>query len=63
MQIDDRMAVDVVHVEHAWWYPEAKGPEHEWRRSAANLLFGHRHFDPESGAEALRGSLGRVSRA
>jgi len=63
VHVDDRMAIDMVHVEHAWWYPEAKGPDHEWRRSAANMLFGHRHFDPDSGAEALRGSLCRVTRA
>jgi anaerobic selenocysteine-containing dehydrogenase len=63
VHLDDRLAGDVVHVEHAWWYPECLGPEHGWKDSAANLLFGHEHFDPDSGAEALRGSLCRVGRA
>ncbi len=63
VHVDDRLAVDVAHAEHAWWYPEAKGPDHEWRRSAANMLFGHQHFDPDSGAEALRGTLCRACRA
>jgi len=58
---DDRLVEDVVHVEHAWWYPERAGADHGWRESAANLLFGHKHFDPDSGAEALRGVLCRVS--
>lgn len=63
VHLDQRLTADVVHAEHAWWYPESPGPEHEWRRSAANLLFGHQNFDPESGAEPLRGSLCRVHRA
>jgi anaerobic selenocysteine-containing dehydrogenase len=63
IHLDGRMAENTVHAEHAWWYPEEAGPEHGWSRSAANLLFGHRHFDPDSGAEPLRGSLCRVVRA
>ena len=60
VHFDDRLAEDVVHVEHAWWYPERAGADHGWRESSANLLFGHEHFDPDSGAEALRGALCRV---
>jgi anaerobic selenocysteine-containing dehydrogenase len=63
VHLDDRLAEDVVHVEHAWWYPERAGADHGWRESAANLLFGHEHFDPDSGAEALRGALCRVGQA
>ena len=47
----------------AWWYPERAGADHGWRESSANLLFGHEHFDPDSGAEALRGALCRVGQA
>ena len=60
---DDSLAPDVIHAEHAWWFPERKGPDHGWRESCVNLLFGHEHFDPDSGAEALKCSLCRVERA
>jgi anaerobic selenocysteine-containing dehydrogenase len=59
---DDGLAPDVVHAEHAWWFPEAPGPDHGWRESCANLLYGHEHFDPDSGAEALKCSLCQVER-
>jgi anaerobic selenocysteine-containing dehydrogenase len=60
---DDGLTPDVVHAEHAWWYPERQGPDHGWRESCVNLLFGHEHFDPDSGAEPLKCSLCRVERA
>ena len=60
---DDGLAPDVIHAEHAWWFPERKGPDHGWRESCVNLLFGHEHFDPDSGAEALKCSLCRIERA
>ncbi len=60
---DDGLAPDVIHAEHAWWFPERKGPDHGWRESCVNLLFGHEHFDPDCGAEALKCSLCRVERA
>jgi len=62
VHLDGRLAEDVVHAEHAWWYPERAQPGHGWRESCANLLYGHRHFDPHSGAEAIRGTLCRVER-
>ncbi len=52
----------VVHVEHAWWFPERPAPGHGWRESNANLLFGGDHFDPDTGAEPLKCHLCRVSR-
>jgi anaerobic selenocysteine-containing dehydrogenase len=59
---DDGLAPDVIHAEHAWWFPERQGPDHGWRESCVNLLFGHEHFDPDSGAEALKCSLCRIER-
>jgi anaerobic selenocysteine-containing dehydrogenase len=63
VHLDDRLAEDVVHAEHAWWYPERAETGHGWRESCANLLYGHEYFDPQSGAETLRGVLCRVERA
>ncbi len=57
---DDRLPVDVVHAEHAWWFPEEDGPDFGCFRSNANVLFGHEHFDPDSGAEPLKCLLCRV---
>ncbi len=54
---DESLQPDVVHVEHAWWFAEEPGPEHSCFRSNANLLFGHAHFDPHSGTEALKCGL------
>ena len=51
---------DVVNAQHAWWFPEEKAPEYGWRRSNANLLYDHAHFDPENGSEPLKSYLCRV---
>jgi anaerobic selenocysteine-containing dehydrogenase len=53
----------VIHVEHGWWFPERPGPDHGWRDSNVNQLFGDEHFDPDTGAEPLKSYLCRVSRA
>jgi len=60
VRIDDRLMRHLVHAEHAWWFPEREGPDHGWRESCTNILYGHEHFDPQSGAEALRGVLCKV---
>lgn len=57
---DERLAPDVVHAEHAWWFPEQEGPDYGCFTSNANLLFNHEHFDPLSGAESLKSFLCRV---
>lgn len=57
---DESLPVDVVHAEHAWWFPEEEGPNYGCFRSNANMLFGHEHFDPESGAEPLKCLICRV---
>lgn len=49
-----------MHAEHVWWFPEEEGPDFGCFRSNANLLFGHEHFDPDSGAEPLKCLLCRV---
>jgi anaerobic selenocysteine-containing dehydrogenase len=56
----DGLAPDVVNAQHAWWFPEESPPDYGWKRSSANLLYGDEHFDPESGAEPLKGYLCRV---
>ena len=57
---DESLRPNVIHVEHAWWFPERPGPDHGWKESCANLLFGHDRFDPDSGAEPLKSSVCRV---
>ena len=63
VHLDDRLHPDVVHAEHAWWFPERPGPDHGWRESCANLLFGHENYDPECGAESLKCGLCRLEPA
>ena len=63
VHLDAGLQPDVVHAEHAWWFPEKPGPEHGWRESCANLLFGHENYDPESGAESLKCSMCRLEPA
>jgi anaerobic selenocysteine-containing dehydrogenase len=60
LNMDERLPPDVAHVEHAWWFPEEQGPEYGCFRSNANMLFGHEHFDPDSGAEPLKCLICRI---
>lgn len=60
LHYDKRLPEDVVHAEHAWWFPEEEGPEYGCFTSNANMLFGHEYFDPDSGAEPLKCLLCRV---
>jgi len=62
VHLDSGLHPSTVHAEHAWWFPEQPGPDHGWRDSCANLLFGHEHFDPNSGAESLKSGVCRVER-
>ncbi len=59
----DGIAPDVVNGEHAWWYPEAPAPDHRWKESCINLLFGDDHFDPDTGSEPLKCYLCKVYKA
>jgi len=63
VHLDDRLTENVVHAEHGWWFPERKETGHGWRESNANLLYGLEFFDPQSGAEPIRGVLCRVDGA
>ena len=56
----DGIAPDVVNAEHAWWYPESAPPDHRWKESCVNLLFGDEGFDPDTGAEPLKCYLCRI---
>lgn len=56
----DGIAPDVVHAQHAWWYPEEDPPEYGWKRSSVNLLFGEDGFDPETGSEPMKCYVCRV---
>ncbi|MBC7074909.1 MAG: molybdopterin-dependent oxidoreductase [Syntrophomonadaceae bacterium] len=58
--LSDGIAPDVVSAEHAWWFPEDGPPEHGWKRSNINLLFGDMEYDPDTGSECLRSFLCRV---
>jgi anaerobic selenocysteine-containing dehydrogenase len=62
VHLDDGLDPAVVHAEHAWWFPEEPGPDHGWRRSCVNLLFGHDYFDENSGAELLKSGICRLER-
>lgn len=56
------LAKDVVSAQHAWWFPEEAPPEHGWKKSSINLLFGDTDYDPDTGSEALRSALCKVYR-
>jgi anaerobic selenocysteine-containing dehydrogenase len=57
----DGIAPNVVSAQHAWWFPEESAPEHGWKKSSVNLLFGEDSgYDPETGSECIRSTLCRV---
>ncbi|MEW6079471.1 MAG: molybdopterin-dependent oxidoreductase [Thermodesulfobacteriota bacterium] len=56
----DGMAEDTVCAQFAWWFPEEDPPEHGWKRSSLNQLFGKMSYDPETGSESLKCSLCRI---
>ncbi len=52
----------VIHVEHGWWFPEEKGPEHGIWKSNANMLTRNGPpYDPAMGTYHLRGLLCRIA--
>ena len=52
----------VVHVQHGWWFPEEKGPDHGVWRSNANVLTRNGPpYDPAMGTYQLRGLLCRIA--
>lgn len=53
----------VVHVEHGWWFPEDKSPDHGvWRSNANVLTRSGPPYDPAMGTYHLRGLLCRIAR-
>ncbi|MGE5722446.1 MAG: molybdopterin-containing oxidoreductase family protein [Sphingomonadales bacterium] len=54
----------VINAEHAWWFPEEKGPEHGVWKSNVNLLTDNKPpYDPAMGTYQLRALLCRVGKA
>lgn len=52
----------VIHVEHGWWFPEDKNPDHGVWRSNANMLTRNGPpYDPAMGTYHLRGLLCRIA--
>jgi len=52
----------VVSAEHAWWFPEQKGPGHGWDESNINILTdnAYENCDPAMGATHIRTLLCRI---
>jgi anaerobic selenocysteine-containing dehydrogenase len=52
----------VVAAQHAWWFPEKKGPEHGWDESNINILTDNAYetCDPAMGATHVRTLLCRI---
>ena len=53
----------VISAEHAWWFPEKKGPGHGWDESNINILTGNAYetCDPAMGATHVRTLLCSIS--
>jgi anaerobic selenocysteine-containing dehydrogenase len=56
----DGIAEGVVCAQHAWWFPEEDSPEHGWKKSSVNLLFGDMEYDPDTGSESLKSALCKI---
>ena len=55
----------VVAIQHGWWFPEVKTPDHGWTESNANILTENdpKGYDPAMGATNLRVLLCKIYRA
>jgi anaerobic selenocysteine-containing dehydrogenase len=62
-RLTDGIRPDTVCAQHAWWFPEEAPPDHAWRRSSVNVLFGDTEYDPDTGSEPLKCSLCRIRKA
>jgi anaerobic selenocysteine-containing dehydrogenase len=52
----------VIAIEHGWWFPEQKDPEHGiWQSNANVLTSGAPPYDPAMGTYQLRALLCRVA--
>lgn len=61
-KVTDGILPGVVSAQHAWWFPEAAAPGHDWKVSSVNLLFGDTEYDPDTGSEPLRSTLCRIKK-
>lgn len=63
-RITDKIDPRVIHVEHAWWFPEEAAPEFGAFKSNANVLTSNAPpYDPAIGTYQLRALLCRISKA
>jgi anaerobic selenocysteine-containing dehydrogenase len=62
-KLTDGIDARVIHVEHAWWFPEDPAPDHGvWRSNANVLTRNDPPYDPAMGTYHLRGLLCRIER-
>ena len=61
VRLFDGIAENVVCAQHAWWFPEDDPPEHGYKKSNVNLLFGEMAYDSETGSESLKSMLCRIN--
>ena len=60
--VTEDIAPGVINVEHGWWFPEQKDPEHGiWQSNANVLTSGAPPYDPAMGTYQLRALLCRVA--
>ena len=61
-KLNESMDLRVVAIEHGWWYPEIKTPDHGWNISNANILTSSEleQCDPAFSSNNLRALLCRV---
>lgn len=61
--VTDDINPQVINVEHGWWFPEKKGPEHGVWESNANMLTSNAPpYDPAFGTYQLRGLLCNIKK-
>ncbi|WP_434511305.1 molybdopterin-containing oxidoreductase family protein [Desulfitobacterium sp. AusDCA] len=46
---------NVICAQHGWWFPEEDNSENSWQKSNVNMLYAYQMYDPEIGAELMRG--------
>jgi anaerobic selenocysteine-containing dehydrogenase len=59
-KITSNIRKDVIGAQHGWWFPEEAAPDYGWQKSNLNMLYGDMAYDPDIGAEPLRGVLCKI---
>ncbi|MBF0371545.1 MAG: molybdopterin-dependent oxidoreductase [Magnetococcales bacterium] len=61
--VTENIHPQVIHIEHAWWFPERPGPDHGVWESNANVLTNNAPpYDPGFGSYQLRGLLCKIEK-